>query len=377
MVQVDESLLKAGGVSVTQENRSDGLVIFIEIVRERALNALLSETFHAFEAVLNSIAIDKPTQVVFLGGERAFSAGGDVRSLRSKILNNGEVDTERRREMAERVLRIEYDFLARLAKLGDSKSVETVAIANGIAFGAGFGLFRACKRRIVTSRAVLSMPECRIGLVPDCGATHFLTSLPGCVGMYAALTGARISAIDALALGLATHAAPVGYRGESLTGKPGPDIKHHIAAGGNGNSSDENHQSLDSDVKQDEEHILGKKTDLTDPNSVLRRGIDDAFSHNSLQSIIARLEEMAQSASWATAALNAMHSASPRALAETFKIMREGYDRSDGLEKALQRELVVESELAVLGDFEEGVRAALIDKDNQPRWQSYNFNVED
>lgn len=355
MVDINRGLLEAGGIEAIFEKRSKGKVITISLTRERTLNALLPETFRALHAVLDAVPVDDlPSQLLIAGRGRAFSAGGDVRSLRAKLQAAGEVNSAERQEIAHEVLEMEYKFLKRLSLLHEI-GVETIGVADGIAFGAGNGLFQACQRRLVTERAVLGMPECRIGLVPDCGASHFFIALPGCVGMFAALTGARVTAGDALTLGLADGTVPVSWRGASLTGE-------HLDNNSDNGDVAWQSQQLPSEVT----------TELADSGSALRRGIDDAFSRDSMDEVLSRLTELAATQKWARAALAAIRAASPRAVAETFRVMRDGYaNKHGGLDAALKRELDADTILAACWDFEEGVRAALVDKDNQPKWESF------
>lgn len=370
---IDEHLLVAGGVSVTCEKRSDGHLVTIELIRERALNALLSDTFRAFHAVLDALpAAPARVQVLFCGRGRAFSAGGDVRALRGNTSSAGPVASDARRAAAHAILKTEYDLLTRLARLpGRSEGrVATVGVADGYAFGAGNGLLQACGARLVTDRAVIGMPECTIGLVPDCGASAFYARLPGAAGMFAAVTGKRFAAGDALALGLADGVAPRGWRGDGATGIQLGDDVSLVADGADAAEK----------AKQALSHVT---TPLADSGSAARREIDDCFGRDSLHAIRTAVEQYAAQetttstkaeGAWAVEALKAMREGAPRAVAETVRSMREGYACSgdaDALEQAVARELATDTDLAARWDFEEGVRALLVDKDFQPKWESY------
>ena len=102
-------------------------------------------------------------------------------------------------------LRLEYATLEKLQE----REAPTVAVADGLAFGAGAGVFMACKERVVTERSRLAMPECRIGIVPDAGALRFLTKhCEPAVARYLMLTGAPLNAHDLYKTGLATRYVP-------------------------------------------------------------------------------------------------------------------------------------------------------------------------
>lgn len=241
-------------------------ILEVELDRPSALNALSSATFAALHKVLDALAastttrdLQTVTHLVFVSRGKAFSAGGDVRALRAAMLPH-PVDSDERKEIANTVLAAEYDLLARLARVPSDCGVETVAVVDGIAFGAGLGLVQACYTRLVSPRAKLSMPECLIGLVPDCGASYFLVRRVGgqatlkkiilgmgsssgsgsksnrrnvkeeenCseedgnvhrssrFGMFAALTGNTVNAADAVALGLMDAAVPESWDGTQL-----------------------------------------------------------------------------------------------------------------------------------------------------------------
>lgn len=345
----DPSKLEAGGLHVAQTPAA--ALVHVEIAREKALNALLPETFHALHHILDTISAASYRCYLLLSGRgRAFSAGGDVRALRAKILAAGDLASAPRRAAARDTLSTEYDLLARLAALRGGPLV-SVAVADGLAFGAGAGLFQACAVRLVTPRALLAMPEPRIGIIPDCGATRFFAAAPGCTGMYAALTGARLAAADLRALGLADGAVPSAWRGAGLSA---------------GDVAEAAVLRLADDAAVD-----GTATAVADAGSDLRRGVDQCFSLASYEEVEkAVAAAAAEGHEWAVAAAASLKGAAPRALRETFRAMRVAYAaENEGLRAALDRELEADSRLCAEWDFEEGVRAVLVDKDNQPKWQ--------
>ncbi|KAI0559584.1 Enoyl-CoA hydratase/isomerase [Gracilaria domingensis] len=342
-MKLDPSLLSTGGLTYVLRRIASGETIHhITLVREKSLNALLPATFIALNAVID--CVKSPSYVLLTGSGRAFSAGGDVRALREKVMSAGPIQSHERRGAAWETLNREYRFMERMASLQGS-GVVTVALADGYAFGAGQGLFQSCSVRLVTSKALFSMPEVAIGLVPDCGATQFYAKMPGCVGMYASLTGTRIGPADALALGLADGVIDAQWTGANLVGVSRDAVLSKVQ------------QSLDG------------VTDLSNPESEMRRVIDDVFSHGSVKEIIQHLES--KDDDWARQTLAAMKKGSPRALHECFRIMKEGY-KEGGLRNALERELVAEVDLASRSDFIEGVRAVLVDKTGNPEWEVFD-----
>lgn len=271
-----------------------------------------------------------------------------MRALRAKAIAAGETGTEARRGAVRETLKTEYDLLERWAGMKGS-GIVTVGCGDGLAFGAGAGLFQACAVRLVTSRFLMAMPEAKIGIVPDCGATRFFARMPGCTGMFAALTGWRIGAGDALALGLADGCVREGWWGEGLEGEGEGGVLRCVEEG----------------------IVKGLETELAYGESEMRREIDECFSKGSVEEILKEVERTAgKGVVWATQALGMMKEASPTALKETFEAMKEGYRgaRDESLRKALDRELEADVRLGSEWDFEEGIRAALIDKDKKPRW---------
>lgn len=340
-MKVDPNLLRTGCVTYALRSIGSGEALHhITLAREKSLNALRPATFTALDAIIDEVKSPGYLLITALG--RAFSAGGDVRELFRKIAKCSNSSTELRRVPAQETLNKEYQFMKRMASLREA-GIVTVALADGYAFGAGQGLFQSCSVRLVTSNAVFSMPEVAIGLIPDCGASYFYARMPGYVGMYAALTGVRIKAADALALGLADAAVDGGWTGEGL-----PNVSRESAL-------------------NDSMASLPGCSDLADAESTMRRSIDDIFCRESLADIMKGLR--LKDGDWAAQAVSAMKSASPIALQECFRIMKMGYEGGT-LSDAIDRELPVEVELAIGPDFQEGVRAVLIDKCGNPRFRA-------
>ena len=168
-------------------------VLELQLCRPDALNALSSETVAALDAGFARAAGDDAVRAVLLTaapGGRAFCAGGDIKAVAAAVAEYGAPAA---RDFLER----EYSMLLRARRLAERKPV--VAMADGIAFGAGAGLFASCSHRALSARSTIAMPEVAIALVPDAGATRFLA--PASLapefrawGAAAALAGARVGA---------------------------------------------------------------------------------------------------------------------------------------------------------------------------------------
>jgi enoyl-CoA hydratase/carnithine racemase len=171
--------------------RAGPSLVRVELDRGGKLNALTRSMWEALDAVLEDT---DDALLITSGDAKAFSAGADVNAVASEPVDE-------RRDF----LRLEYETLEKLQE----RQAPTVAVADGLAFGAGAGVFMACGERIVTERSRLAMPECRIGIVPDAGALRFLTKhCEPAVARYLALTGVPLNAHDLYKTGLATRYVP-------------------------------------------------------------------------------------------------------------------------------------------------------------------------
>src|SRR6187397_2066970 len=186
---------------------SDGGILFerrgaagvVTLNRPKALNAVTHAMVRALRAELDRWASDPAVTriVIMAAGERAFSAGGDIRALYD-LGKAGRVDD------ALQFWRDEYP----LNLVIKNYRKPYVALIDGIAMGGGVGVSVHGSHRIAGDRFSFAMPEVGIGFFPDVGATWFLPRMPGELGTYCALTGDRFNAADAIAGGVATHRVP-------------------------------------------------------------------------------------------------------------------------------------------------------------------------
>jgi enoyl-CoA hydratase len=202
--------------------------------------------------------------------------------------------------------------------------------------GGGVGISLPARYRIATERTTFAMPECGIGLFPDVGAAWYLSRMPGKAGLWLALTGSRIKAADCLAVGVATHFVP----GESLE-----RFKADIVADG-----------IDTALAR-------HAADPGPPTVIPER--DALFAAGGVGDILAALR--ADGGDWARAQADIIESKCPMMLEVAYRELVEGARLTDFAD-----DLAMEYALAVRTihrpDFSEGVRAVVIDKDNNPRW---------
>lgn len=299
--------------------------------RPRALNALtLSMVRHIHELLtdwrsepLRAITIESSTDAVFC-------AGGDIRQIRQNTL-------DRNLNATDEFFETEYRVNEMLA----SYPLPVVALIDGVCMGGGLGLSVHGPFRVVTERAVLAMPETAIGFFPDVGASYFLSRLPGGVGTYLGLTGARLGAADALEIGLATH---------YVVSSELPRVLRTLAV---------DIRPVDA-VLRDLASLRPGGLEV----AANRRDIDHAFTGTSLEMIARRLID--DGGEWAVRTHEALMRMSPQSLELTLDLILWGKQRT--LRECLDAELVAARQVVRSPDFIEGVRAALVDKDRAPAW---------
>lgn len=305
----------------------------ITLNRPKALNAVTLGMVRAIRTALDAWSEDPAvTRVVIRGaGEKAFSAGGDIRQL---------YDLGRAGRQDEALVFWREEYV--LNGLIHAYPKPYVALIDGIVMGGGVGVSLHGSHRVAGDRYLFAMPEVGIGFFPDVGATFALPRLPGEAGTWLALTGARVRTADAVALGLATHAAPSAAF---------PAILDDLAAG----------KPVD-DVLAAHAHAPGDA-----PVSANRGDIDRCFVGASVGEILDRLDGAAAAGSaFAADAAAVIRSKSPTSLAVALEQMRRG--RGLNFAEAMRTEYRIVSRMVDTPDFYEGVRAAVIDKDQSPNW---------
>ena len=179
--------------------RKDGRIGRILMNRPKALNALDIGMIRGIATALEQWRNDPHVHAVVIegAGERAFCAGGDIIAVR-------QASMERRHQDVEAFFAEEYALNAEIA----AYPKPYIALIDGICMGGGIGVSVHGAYRVASEHAMFAMPETAIGFFPDVGASYFLPRLPGSIGMYLALTGARVLGADAVHSGLATHFVP-------------------------------------------------------------------------------------------------------------------------------------------------------------------------
>ena len=314
-----------------------GAVALVTLNRPEALNALTHEMALTLEAALSGWQDDAGvTCVVIQGaGERAFCAGGDIRRLYDEGRAGG---------------RYPYNFYRDEYRLNAAifhYPKPYMALMDGFVMGGGVGVAVHGSHRIVSDHTMFAMPETGIGLFPDVGGAYFLPRLPGQIGLYLALTGARMKAGDALYGGVGDAYVPAERLGELIDALATMD--------GGGDLFD----AASAVVRRFE----GKAQAPSFAD--LRGTIDRHFADASVDEMLASLE--ADGSEWAQKTAAAMRSKSPTSMRIALRQIRAGAELD--FNSCMTMEYRIACGCIEGHDFYEGTRAAVIDKDQAPKWQ--------
>jgi enoyl-CoA hydratase len=328
-----------------------GAVGEVELTRPKALNALTIQMIEAYDPQLRAWAADDGVRAVLIrgAGDKAFCAGGDVRAVwdDGKALQRGEGDGA----LTRRFFWAEYS----LNRLIHQYPKPYVAWIDGITMGGGLGLSMHGSHRIAGDRTLAAMPETAIGFFPDVGATWLLPRLPGAIGVYLALTGARLQAADAVDTGLATHYVPSDAQA---------DLAQAIA---------------DADLSGDARGAIDRVLDglAGDPGPAplteRRAEIDRCFGQPSLEAVLRALE--AEGSAWADETLETLSKRSPSSMKLAFAALQRG--RHLDFDSCMTMEYRLSQACMAGHDFYEGIRAVLVDKDHAPQWQPAQVDAVD
>lgn len=314
--------------------RREGAVGHISLDRLKALNALTREMCEAISAALLEWREDEGIEAVILDHTegRGFCAGGDVAMVRRSALEDGGA-------AGRAFFHAEY----RMNHLLFTYPKPVVAFMDGVTMGGGVGLALPCRYRIATELTLFAMPEGAIGLFPDVGAGWFLPRLPGRIGQFLALTGARLDGAECLWARLATHYLPSERLAQAkawIIDDPG---------------------AFDAALA---EFAVEPPPARLAANA---ERIERLFASDQLENIIAALA--ADPSEWAAKELKSVAAKCPttsKVALRQFATARADFAEEMALEYRLAARMIMRP------DFAEGVRAVLVDKDNAPRWDPAN-----
>jgi enoyl-CoA hydratase/carnithine racemase len=321
----------------TSVSNGTGLIV---LDRPKALNSLSLDMVRAITQALLAWRDDAAVDAVVIrsSSEKAFCAGGDIRFF----YEAGKATPQQGSALVEDFFTEEYS----LNHLVHFYPKPYIALMDGVVMGGGMGVAQSgpdARVRIVTDKTKMAMPEVNIGLFPDVGGSYFLSRAPGALGYYLGVTGVTIHAADALHAGLADHYAPLSDRATLealLAATPGADLPRALSAYAAG-------------------HNAGDSTLAAN-----RAAIDRHFSAGSVPAIVASLKT--DSSEFAAKTLEVMATRSPLMMCITHELIKRGAALDVAGCLRMERALVRRN--FENGEVIEGVRALVIDKDNQPQW---------
>jgi len=324
----------------------------------KSLNALSGEMIDLLYPQLCQWQKQDEIAMVFLQGEgeKAFCAGGDIVHMYNEMKAHPGTAAPGIEEYFIKEYQLDY--------LIHTFEKPILVWGSGIVMGGGLGMMVGGSHRIVTEKSRLAMPEVTIGLYPDVGASYFLNRMPENCGLFLGITGASINGIDAKYCHLADYFLASNSKEAVLNNL----LQHQWQ-----NNVDENHSIL-SQFLVEQEHQASE----LQPSSKLKQHqvlIAQVTRFNELNDIVDAIVNLESEDNWLIKAKNSLKHGSPLSASIAFKQIELGKNMS--LADCFKMELTLSIKSGQFGEFVEGVRALLIDKDNSPKWHFENINSVD
>ncbi|KAA3645934.1 MAG: enoyl-CoA hydratase/isomerase family protein [Proteobacteria bacterium] len=314
----------------------------IVLDKPKALNAISTVMIEGMQQALDKWRDDDTVKAVWIegSGDKAFCAGGDVVMLYHSMQSTpaGKIP-----EQAVEFFTKEYH----LDHTIHTYPKPVIVWGDGIVMGGGIGLMAGASHRIVTERSMLAMPEVTIGLYPDVGASWFLNRMPAACGEFLGMTGARMSAADALFVKLADYAVASDHYTQ---------LREAIG------NTDGGHDAISTVIHQ-------HRSDTSQQDSTLYTHLDRInalMAPTDMTALVAGFEQLDDSDGWLYKATKGLLRGCPM----TLYLVREQIKRAKhkSLSEVFAMELIMSTQCVLHPDLAEGVRALLIDKDNNPQW---------
>jgi len=316
---------------------------YITLNRPAALNSLNAEMIGLMHAALKRWEHDPNVAAVVVrgAGEKAFCAGGDIRAVYEDLIANDESYLNffyEEFELDQYIYRYPKPYIAWM---------------DGYVMGGGMGISQGGSFRIVSERSKISMPEVGIGYFPDVGGSYFISRCPGATGLYLGITGSIVHAQDAIYAGLADWILPSEKFDLFLENLESLDV----------------HSFTNDQISEIFKKIGANQEANQSFLKSHRELIDRHFAHQTIPDIMRSLESETQpeNMDWAKKILEIMRKRSPISMAVTQVLLHHGKHLT--LEQCFDMEYGLLPKWMKEGDFVEGVRALIVDKDNQPKWK--------
>lgn len=348
----DEASAAAMPVVFEERPAGDGRRIGIATLNApRTLNGLSLAMAHLLDDRLQAWAADAGIALVILqgAGEKAFCAGGDLQALYRSMREyqaGGSSDISDNRYASE-FFQVEYRLDYRI----HTYPKPLLCWGHGIVMGGGIGLMAGASHRVVSERSKLAFPEIGIGLFPDVGGSWLLHRVPDRAGLFLALTGAPLGAGDAIHAGMADHYVPEAQRAAVY--------EAIVLADWSGDAA------IDRVRLSALLRGFAGRPDIG-PLQRHRQWIADTDAQPDLQRVVATILALDDEDPWLANARQALAAGAPGSMRLAYELQRRAASAS--LADVFRMEYVVALHCAAHGDFAEGIRALLIDKDRQPHW---------
>jgi len=321
--------------------RVDNGIGRITLNRPQALHSLTGPMCESLKSAVDRWSVDSDLHLVMVDhaeGTRGFCAGGNIRMF----IEIGEVGPNELKEFRH-FFSIEYSMNVAISQFPKPY----LSILDGVVMGGGVGISIYGSHRVATEKTIFAMPETAIGLFPDIGAGYFLPRLPGQLGTWLGLTGARLKGSDVAAIGLATHYV----RSTEIT-----KLKSQLAQ-----------TDFSDDASGALNQVLSEYSAPVPEAGYLQHAdcINRCFVHDTAEEIVAALQE--EESDWAAEQWKALRSMCPTSVKITLRQLREGA-KSQSLEENMPMEYRIVWRRVESQDLIEGVRAVFETKNRKPRW---------
>jgi enoyl-CoA hydratase len=312
----------------------DGNLGVVTLNRQNALNAITHKMINDLNKQLTVWESAEQIKAVIIRAAegRAFCAGGDIRNAYEKA-NDPNLS---------QFFKDEYLLNTRIHHY----SKPYIAFLDGITMGGGVGISIHGSHRIATEKLVFAMPETAIGFFPDVGATYFLPRLPFKMGFYLGLTSARITYNDCVGIGIANHC---------VSSSSFAELTHSLAD-----------TSLNENPKAKISEVIDQYAITYPPSDLLtyKNEIESCFSKTSMEEIMQALQHIGSE--WCLKTFETLKTKSPTSLKVTLNALLRGHELS--FDECMRMEYRLTCRFLQGKEFFEGIRAAVIDKDQKPKW---------